>query len=712
LLLYSESAIQSTQLCKSGYHRFILFQEYRMSSPYDVLFEPVRIGPVIAPNRFYQVPHCNGFGHRMPRSLAAMRAMKAEGGWGVVCTEEVEIHHSSDLSPYFECRLWNDDDIPALALMSEAVHRHGALAAIELVYNGFDAPNLYTRTPSLAPRSMGTVGGSGYDPVQTRRMDKDDIRNLRKWHRLAALRAKKAGFDIVYCYAGHGMTVPMQFIMKRHNDRTDEYGGTFENRVRLLRELIEDTKEAVGDTCAVAVRFAVEELIGPAGITFDGEGHDVVALLAELPDLWDVNLSNWANDSIPSRFGGEGHQEKYISFVKKLTSKPVVGVGRYTSPDSMVAAIRNGVLDFIGAARPSIADPFLPSKVREGRIEDIRECIGCNICVTGDTRFVPIRCTQNPTMGEEWRRGWHAERIPSRKTDAEVMVLGAGPAGLECARALGQRGYGVLLLEARRDVGGRALLESALPGLNEWRRLLDWRLTQIKKMNNVSVYPSSPMDAQAAAESNVRHVIVATGATWRRDGIGRTLWDPIRGLDSTKIFTPDDILNGRLPAGHVLIYDDDHYYMGGVLAELLVSQGCKVTLVTPAPLVSYWSQFTLEQERVQRKLMQMGVRLYVQHTVTEFAAGVAALCNTPTGKPLEVTCDSAVLVTDRISNDGLYYGLQPALSSGKLKSLRLIGDAEAPNIIAQAVFSGHLAAREFDEVHVEGTPFKVERVSL
>ncbi len=238
-----------------------------MNNPYDILFETVRIGPVIAPNRFYQVPHCNGFGYRMPQGLAAMRGVKAEGGWGVVCTEEVEIHHSSDLSPYFEGRLWDDDDIPALALMAEAVHKHGSLAGIELVYNGFDAPNLYSRVPSLAPISMGTIGGSGYDPVQTRRMDKEDIRNLRKWHRAAALRAKRAGFDIVYCYAAHGMTAAIQFILKRFNDRTDEYGGSLENRVRLFRELIEDTKEAVGDTCAVAVRFAVDELLGEEGLT-------------------------------------------------------------------------------------------------------------------------------------------------------------------------------------------------------------------------------------------------------------------------------------------------------------------------------------------------------------------------------------------------------------------------------------------------------------
>ena len=688
-----------------------------MNNPYDILFEPIRIGPVTAPNRFYQVPHCNGFGHRMPQGLAAMRGMKAEGGWGVVCTEETEIHHSSDLSPYFEGRIWSDDDIPALALMTEVVHRHGALAGIELAYNGIDASNLYTRVPSLAPRSMGTIGASGYEPVQTRRMDKEDIRNVRKWHREAAIRAKRAGFDIVYCYAAHGMTAAIQFILKRYNDRTDEYGGSLENRVRFFREIIEDTKEAVGDTCAVAVRFAVDELLGEEGITHQGEAYDVVAMLAELPDLWDVNISAWSNDSVTSRFGKEGHQEKYIAFVKPLTTKPVVGVGRYTSPDSMVSAIRRGVMDLIGAARPSIADPFLPTKIKEGRIEDIRECIGCNICVTGDTRQVPIRCTQNPTMGEEWRRGWHPEIIAPKRRSKEVMVVGAGPAGLEAARALGQRGYDVTLLDARKELGGRVLRESALPGLNEWRRVLDWRMTQLGKMKNVAMYPSSPMTAEDILESGARNILLATGAAWRHDGVGRTLWKPISGCEMENVLTPDDLMDGekaigKLANGNWVIYDDDHYYMGGVLAERLASNGCDVSLVTPAPMVSYWSQFTLEQENIEHRLMKLGVRLFTRHVLDEIKRDSVRLSDTILGNRVELPRGGVVLVSDRRPNDSLYPPLKSALDEERLQSLRMIGDAEAPNIIAQAVFAGHLAAREFDEEKIEGTPFKVERVAV
>jgi dimethylamine/trimethylamine dehydrogenase len=678
-------------------------------SPFDILFEPIRIGPVTAPNRFYQVPHCNGMGYRMPRALAELRGVKAEGGWGVVCTEEVEIHHSSDLAPYFEGRLWDDADIPALALMAEAVHRHGALAGIELTHNGHDAPNYYSRTPPIGPRSMGVMGGTGYEPGQTRRMDREDIRNLRRWHKAAALRAKQAGFDLVYCYAGHGLSLAMHFLLKRYNDRTDEYGGSLENRVRLLRELIEETKAAVGDRCAVAVRLAVDELLGDEGITSQGEAYEIVAMLAELPDLWDVNIAGWSNDSASSRFEQEGYQEPYIAFVKRLTSKPVVGVGRYTSPDSMVSAIRRGILDMIGAARPSIADPFLPLKIKSGRFDDIRECIGCNICVSSDMKCIPIRCTQNPTMGEEWRRGWHPDRIAPTQADREILVVGAGPAGLECARALGQRGYSVTLADERREPGGRVVRESQLPGLREWRRVVEWRLTQIDKLPNVTIYPGNRLSAAAILETDYRDVIIATGADWRRDGIGRTLHQPIPGHDLPHVLTPDDLMSGVIPEGQVVIYDDDHYYMGGVLAELLARRGCAVTLATPAPMISYWSQFTLEQERILRRLRELEVMCVTHTQLDQIQHDAAVLRDTVNGRTNLTFCDAIVLVTDRIPRDTLAAELQPAFADGRLHSLRVIGDAAAPGIIAQAVFTGHQAAREFGTVPGDAVPFLIER---
>ena len=379
--------------------------------------------------------------------------------------------------------------------------------------------------------------------------------------------------------------------------------------VRLLRELIEDTKEAVGDRCAVAVRFAVDELIGPAGFTCAGEGREVIEMLAELPDLWDVNIAGWSNDSQTSRFAKEGYQEDYIRFVKSVTSKPVVGVGRFTSPDTMVSQVRRGVLDFIGAARPSIADPFLPKKLEEGRAEDIRECIGCNICVRATTRCTNLRCTQNPTTGEEWRREWHPERIAPSSSDATVLIVGAGPAGLEAALAAARRGYDVHLAEASAQLGGRVTREAALPGLREWLRVRDWRVGQLAKLDNAHLYRESRLDAAQILEFGARHVAIATGARWRRDGVGRENGMPINGFEHEAVLTPDDLMEGRVPQGPVVVFDDDHYYLGGVLAEACVRAGLSVVLVTPASIPSAWTVNTLESVAIARHLARLGVEV-------------------------------------------------------------------------------------------------------
>lgn len=661
---------------------------------YDVLFEPVRIGPVQAPNRFYQVPHCNGMGFLRPRMVAEMRGIKAEGGWGVVCTEYCSIHPSSDDLPQPYASLWNQADIKTHALMTEKVHEFGALAGVELWAGGAGSANLMTREVALGVGSMPNGGGN---PFQTRAMDLKDIRNLRRWHREAALRAREAGFDIVYVYATHFYLLA-QFLSPVHNQRTDEYGGSVENRVRLVRELIEETKDAVGDTCAVAVRMAADDGTGTPEQPVSDERREMFSLLAELPDLWDVNIHNYEHEMGVSRFVQEASLEKTMHYVKSITSKPVVTVGRFTSPDTMVSQIRRGIVDFIGAARPSIADPFLPRKIDEGRAEEIRECIGCNICYSGDSLGVPIRCTQNPTMGEEWRRGWHPERIQPKSSDATVLVVGAGPAGLEATRALGQRGYNVMLAEASKELGGRVAQECRLPGLAEWGRVVDYRTQQIQTMPNVDVFLDNHLNAEDALSIAPQHIVVATGSKWRADGYGRYHSRPCPDLGPTEqVLTPDDIFMGRMPRGKALVFDDDHYYMGSVLAEALVAQGVEVCFVTPENLVSAWGVMTDEQYQTQQRLIELGVEIITAHGLDEFDGSNARLSCVYSERSRVVAADAVVLVTARTPVDGLYREIAGKLESESPEAaptLHKIGDCDAPAIIAAAIYAGHRYARE------------------
>lgn len=682
-------------------------------SPYDILFEPVQIGPVTTRNRFYQVPHCNGMGYRDPSAQATMRRVKAEGGWGVVCTEQVEIHPSSDIAPFIELRIWDDQDLPALARIADAIHEGGSLAGIELAHNGMNAPNQYSREVPMGPVHL-PVAPDTIAPVQARAMTKADIADLRRWHLTAVRRSLEVGYDIVYVYAAHGYSGLHHFLSPRYNTRTDEYGGSAVNRMRLLREILEETREAVAGRAAVACRIAVDEDFGPAGLGRD-DIQEVVGTLGELPDLWDFAMGSWESDSVTSRFGPEAGQEEHVLGLKALTTKPVVGVGRFTSPDAMVRQVRKGILDLIGAARPSIADPFLPNKIRDGHLEAIRECIGCNICVSGDQTMSIIRCTQNPSMGEEYRRGWHPEHIRARESDARILVVGAGPAGLEASRALGVRGYEVTLVEATRELGGRVTQESLLPGLGAWNRVRDYRDLAIRELPDVEVYRESPMTAADIEEFGFEHVIVATGSTWRADGVGRWHTSPVPVAEGAAVLTPTDLFAGRRPEGRtVVVYDDDYYYLGGVVAELLRGEGYDVSVVTPAAQVSPWTVHTFEVTKIQRRLIEAGIARVTDTALAAVAPGAVELLDVYTGSTRTQQADAVVMVTARLPRTELLDELAPLLADGRLATLRAVGDCFAPGTIAAAVWSGRRAAEEFDAPAADNglVPFRREVTAL
>jgi dimethylamine/trimethylamine dehydrogenase len=656
---------------------------------YDILFEPVKIGPVVAPNRFYAVPHATGHSPLMPNGSIGMRAMKAEGGWGVVAMQLAEIDPTSDISNLPMEKFWDETDVRAHARMIERVKQHGSITAIELGHTGLRARNLATGFPVMAPSCLPILKPEA--PVQAKAMDKSDIAAFRKSHRAAVARAKQAGYDIAYVYAAHDASLLWHFLSPIYNQRTDEYGGPLENRVRLLREVIEDSLEEAAGKIAVALRFAVHDFRSGSPLTYDNEGRAVVEMLAELPDLWDVNVAGWSRDSGTSRFDEEGFQEKYIAFVKQVTTKPVVGVGRFTSPDAMVSQIKRGILDLIGGSRPSIADPFLPAKIRDGRIDEIRECIGCNICVASDAYSIPLRCTQNPTMSEEWRRGWHPEKVPPAKVSKHVLIIGGGPAGLECAHTLARAGHQVTVSDKSKELGGRVTLESRLKGLSAWARVRDYRLYHLQQMANVNLYSDSEIAASDLSDLEADHIVVATGAHWRKDGVGRTNFSPISGF-LREARTPDSIMNGETVDGPVVIYDDDHYYMGNILAEHLAARGLEVALVCPLPAIAGWMSYTLEQTRVVGALHRAGTKMFPNTTAVAWENGALHVSRTDTGEELPaIKARTLVSVSARLPNSGLHEALiaRPEFN-GRVSA---IGDGVAPGTIQAAVFAGHFAAR-------------------
>ncbi|NQV44740.1 MAG: hypothetical protein HQ501_07545 [Rhodospirillales bacterium] len=257
-------------------------------------------------------------------------------------------------------------------------------------------------------------------------------------------------------------------------------------------------------------------------------------------------------------------------------------------------------------------------------------------------------------------------------------------------------------------------LEAKLPGLSEWARVRDYRETQIAKLDTIEIFRESRLGVEDVLDVAADHVVVATGSAWRRDGVGRFNLTPatITAPDAS-IFTPDDIMAGKSPKGRVMVFDDDSYYMGGVIAEKLANEGCDVVFVTPSDNVSPWCGYTSEQTRVQRRLIELGIEIITAQGVSAYDGNAATLNCTYTGRATSVAVPTLVLVTSRTPDDGLYYGLKAAMAEGRAgapKTVKKIGDCDAPAIIAAAVYAGHRYARELDEDVDRDNPMKYDRM--
>jgi dimethylamine/trimethylamine dehydrogenase len=458
-------------------------------------------------------------------------------------------------------------------------------------------------------------------------------------------------------------------------------------------------------------------------------------------DLWAVKIGDyeeWGEDAGSSRFRKSNWMRPFVSHVKSIVGAktPVVNNGRFTSPDDMVTAIRAGQCDVIGAARPSIADPFLPTKISEGRVEDIRECIGCNICVSRMQQQALLSCTQNATSGEEYRRNWHPESFEPAANPCSVLVVGAGPAGMECAMVLGKRGYTVHLRDSAPELGGHWRDVARYPRCSEYGRVISYRKIQLEKLRNVQVHLGiPPMTADHVLQYGADKVVIATGAHWATDGVGAELHRPIPGADASSradVLTPEQVMAGKPISGkNVVVLDGDGYFTGVSMAELLADQGKSVTLVTNMNMITEFAKYTMEMPNNKRMLHEKRVRIMTNHWAHSFEPGrlhlfylyrdSAGLYEIAPGRwgrrtgdeLIDLPCDALVLVTSRVPDGALYAELKARRAEwprNDVQAVYRIGDCHAPRQALNAIFDGHRLAREFDSPHPQHPlPFIRER---
>ncbi|WP_323172524.1 FAD-dependent oxidoreductase [Natrialba sp. PRR66] len=662
-----------------------------MSTTYSRLFEPIELGPVTVPNRIFQPPHGNAYG--LGQQQTDFRAEKAKGGFGLIVQEYSQIDDTTDVTPVDSGYLHDDETIPPQKRMVDAVHAHGSKLFVELWHGGATAGNYGSRQPPLTSSQQPT--GRNYTP---KAMEREDIRTVLDAFGDAADRARRAGYDGIELHAAHGYLLS-QFLSPFYNDRDDEFGGSLENRMRFFEAAIDRVRDNVSADMAVGARYTIDERVD-GGLTADGDGIEVMRRLSDDLDFWDVDIGikQSIDDMIgPSRRHEKNYQMDYLKAATRELDVPVGGAGRITDPDDAAALLEENYVDMIGMARQSISDPHWPRKVKDGDVDRIRECIGCNICVSQSRQGIPLVCTQNPTVGREG--DWPPETYEDAADPKGVLVVGGGPAGMEFARVMGERGHLVHLKERDDRLGGRVTFEAGLPELGEWNRVRDWRAAELDRLETVSVHtgPRAEMGYDDVRTYGAELVVIATGAEWDETGTTSSSHQPVPGWERDHVLTPTDAIATDLSGQTIVIFDEEGYNVSAGVAQSLAADN-RVIFVTPRASAFQETLHTFERRTIFTALYDLGVEFVANHTLEEVRDDEVVASNVYSGDRRSYEADAVVFTTMRESNDDLYRSLkadaESLRSSTEIESIHAVGDCVAPRRIADAVYAGHELARE------------------
>jgi 2,4-dienoyl-CoA reductase-like NADH-dependent reductase (Old Yellow Enzyme family)/thioredoxin reductase len=657
------------------------------------LFRPIKIRNTVIRNRIVQSAHITGYvenGLPSDRHVRYYEA-RAKGGIGLIITEAVAVSPLTDVRPDIACRGWAEGFTDRARKVTDAIHAQGAKAVLQLAHGGSVMSGYYTWKHSEAPSGIPAVAGLAGEVPSA--MSVEEIQAVVKQHAAVALKGKEAGYDGVELHLGHGYLV-QQFISPIHNVRTDAYGGSLENRVRFSLEIIDAVRKAVGDDFIVGVRGSADELL-PGGYTLE-DAKQFMPMWARTGQIDYINVTvaqsrsfMWA---IPPMMVPPRPFVYCAAEIKQLVDIPVLAVIRINDPVTANEIVKNHEADMVIMTRATLCDPEMPNKAREGRLDDIRQCIACNEgCWERLLKHhEPITCMQNPEAGREAEFAIRPAPVPKK-----VMVVGGGVGGMKAAAVARRRGHKVSLYEKSGELGGAILISTRVPSRQEFGQAVRFLKHEVEHLG-VDVHLDTEVTAEMALKENPDVVIIATGASAvddvRRESVGTG--SAIEIAPGTHVATAEDVLLGKVECGRkVVIADQQNYMKGMITAEFLAERGKEVTLVMPLP-IRYTSANPYELDHLTlavqtAALKAKGVRRVGDCEVKRASPGKVVIRDVFTEQDEELDTDTLVLSYWRKADTRLYDELR-----GRIGSIHKIGDALSPRRCINAIYEGHKLAME------------------
>ncbi|ORA10371.1 hypothetical protein BST14_20510 [Mycobacterium arosiense ATCC BAA-1401 = DSM 45069] len=666
-----------------------------MHPKYPNIFTPIKLGPIELTNRFYSSPHA------VPLTIGAGKptddyihynVARVKGGCSLIMlTMTMHLRGRA-----FQPSPFPRENIPAFRALADAVHEAGGKIFGEPWYFWGAAGQWQPLSPPAPALSPSVAQFSAYEKVvATREMTNREIRAMLDAFRQSTANLREAGFDGVMVHASHG-ALAEQFLSPYFNHRTDEYGGSLEKRMRFLAESLEAAREEADSKMAVGMRLNCDELLSGGYDSKDAYLVLKTVSTSGLIDYVDLDIAvepNQLHLGMPSVFVEPQVYRPYVEAVRSAAGDvPVLSVlGRMTSIADAEAALAAGVCDMVGAARALIAEPELVKNAFDGQESRSRVCIACNWCLAAVYEGA-AGCAINPVSYRE--RVWGADSMTPAPRPSKVVVVGAGPAGLEAARVAALRGHDVTVVEARGELGGAFALWTRLPGREFYRHAVDWWARELERLE-VAIRLETVATAEDVWHERPDAVILATGARYSASGHSSYRDFEIPGFDRDFVYVPEEILLGEArPSGKVVLLDGEGLHAGIGVAELLAREGSDVELLTPAfsplsPRVHGAQETRPIMERLRSAKVNISPTSYIRcigdHEVT------VSDVYSDEDRVIEGV-DAVIMSTGRVSINALETELD-----GKVPQLFTVGDALAPRVWATASFEGHKFARYIGE---------------